>query len=99
MFCTYQPDNNWTTLNISKDMKWQKLSQSTVWSEKDKATLESNSITPNKTDMNLSRGHELGQTLGDGEGHRGPGGCSPWGHKGQTGQLNNNNETERVCPS
>ena len=26
-------------------------------------------------------GHELGQTLGDGEGHRSLACCSPWGHK------------------
>ena len=25
--------------------------------------------------------HELGQTLGDGEGQRGLACCSPWGHK------------------
>ena len=35
---------------------------------------------------------ELGQTLGDGEGHWGLACCSPWGHKllDITGQLNNN---------
>ena len=36
---------------------------------------------PNKTDMNLSRGHDLGKILGDGEGYTGLGGCSPWSHK------------------
>ena len=38
-------------------------------------------------------GHELGQTLGDGEGHRGLACCCPWGHKewDTTGWLNNNN--------
>ena len=38
-------------------------------------------------------GHELGQTLGDGEGQRGLVCCSPWGLKesDMTGQLNNNN--------
>ena len=37
-------------------------------------------------------GHELGQTLGDGEGQRGQVCCRPWGHKESdtTGQLNNN---------
>ena len=36
-------------------------------------------------------GHELGQTLGDGEGQRGLVCCSPWGCKGLdvTGRLNN----------
>ena len=35
-------------------------------------------------------GHELGQTLGDGEGQGGLACCSPWGHKelDTTGQLN-----------
>ena len=35
-------------------------------------------------------GHELGQTLGDGEGQGGLACCSPWGHKEseRTGQLN-----------
>ena len=38
-------------------------------------------------------GHELGQTLGDGEGQRGLACCSPWGLKesDMTGRLNNNN--------
>ena len=37
--------------------------------------------------------HELGQTLGDGEGQVGLGCCSPWGCKesDMTGQPNNNN--------
>ena len=36
--------------------------------------------------------HELGQTLGDGEGQGGLACCSPWGHKelDMTGRLNNN---------
>ena len=36
--------------------------------------------------------HELGRTLGDGEGQGGLVCCSPWGHKelDMTGQLNNN---------
>ena len=36
--------------------------------------------------------HELGQTLGDGEGQGGMACCSPWGHKelDTTGWLNNN---------
>ena len=36
--------------------------------------------------------HELGQTLGDGEGQGGLVCCSPWGQKGldMTGQLTNN---------
>ena len=40
-------------------------------------------------------GHELGQTLGDGEGQRGLACCSPWGHKesDMTGRLNNNSKT------
>ena len=35
-------------------------------------------------------GHELGQTLGDGEGQGGLVCCSPWGHKkpDTTGKLN-----------
>ena len=38
-------------------------------------------------------GHELGQTLEDGEGQGGLVCCSPWGYKesDMTGQLNNNN--------
>ena len=38
-------------------------------------------------------GHELGQTLGDGEGQGGLACCSPWGHKelDSTGQLADNN--------
>ena len=41
-------------------------------------------------------GHELGQTLGDGEGQRDLACCSPWGRKesDMTGQLNNNNMIE-----
>ena len=37
--------------------------------------------------------HELGQTLGDGEGQRGLVCFSPWGHKesDMTGRLNNQN--------
>ena len=40
-----------------------------------------------------SYGHELGQTLEDGEGQGGLVCCSPWGHKESdtTEQLNNNN--------
>ena len=36
-------------------------------------------------------GHELGQTIGDGEGQRGLACCSPWGRKesDMTGGLNN----------
>ena len=36
-------------------------------------------------------GHELGQTLGDGEGQRGLVCCRPWGRKelDMSGQLNN----------
>ena len=43
-----------------------------------------------------SYGHELGQTLEDGEGQGGLVCCSPWGHKesDMTGRLNNNNITE-----
>ena len=43
-------------------------------------------------------GHELGQTLGDGEGQGGPVCCSPWGHKesDMTERLNNNNESSWV---
>ena len=38
-------------------------------------------------------GHELGQTLGDGEGQGSLECCSPWGHKESdiTWRLNNNN--------
>ena len=44
--------------------------------------------------------HELGQTLGDGEGQRGLACCNPWGHKvwDKTGWLNNNLRTTCVCP-
>ena len=66
---------------MSKDVKRQKRPQSSVWGENDKATLESNSTMPSKTDMNLSRGHELGKIWGDGEGDTGLRGCSPQGHK------------------
>ena len=40
-------------------------------------------------------GHELGQTLGDGEGQRGLACCSPWGCKESdtTGRLNDNRST------
>ena len=48
-----------------------------------------------------SSGHELGQTLGDGEGQGGLACCSPWGHKESdtTGQLNNNNRNSPVKSS
>ena len=41
-------------------------------------------------------GHELGQTLEDGEGQRGMACCSPWGHKesDMARQLNNNNNNK-----
>ena len=41
-------------------------------------------------------GHELGKTLGDGEGQGGLACCSPWDHKelDTTGQLNNNHRNE-----
>ena len=45
-------------------------------------------------------GHELGQTLGDGEGQRGLECCSPWGHKESetTGQLNKNSfHIQKYC--
>ena len=40
-------------------------------------------------------GHELGQTLGDGEGQGGLACCHPWGHKklDTTGRLTNNRTT------
>ena len=40
--------------------------------------------------------HELGQTLGDGEGQGGLACCSPWGRKelDVTWQLNNNRHVE-----
>ena len=45
--------------------------------------------------------HELGQTLGDGEGQRGVVCCSPWGHKelDVTGRLSNNilSKCHSVC--
>ena len=43
-------------------------------------------------------GHELGQTLGDGEGHRSLACCSPWGHKESdtTRQLKNNNDSPKA---
>ena len=52
-------------------------------------------------------GHELGQTLGDGEGQGGLVCCSPWGHEelDMTGQLNNTNlnlsfcKNDHSCPS
>ena len=39
-------------------------------------------------------GHELGHTLGDGEGQRGLPCCRPWGHKesDMTWRLNSNNK-------
>ena len=41
----------------------------------------------------IFNGHELGETLGNGEGQGGQACCSPWGHKeaDMTRQLNNNN--------
>ena len=45
-------------------------------------------------------GHELGQTLGDGEGQRDLACCSPWGHKESdtTGQLNKNSfHIQKYC--
>ena len=41
--------------------------------------------------------HELGQTLGDGEGQGGLACCSPWGHKesDRTGQVKNNNRPSK----
>ena len=44
-------------------------------------------------------GHELGQTLGDGEGQGGLVCCSPWGGKesDMTGQLKNNRYLPNVC--
>ena len=43
-------------------------------------------------------GHELGQTLGDGEEQGGLACCSPWGHKesDKTGRLNNSNRNRNV---
>ena len=42
--------------------------------------------------------HQLGQTPEDGERQGGLACCSPWGHKelDMTGQLNNNNNREKV---
>ena len=42
----------------------------------------------------LMHGHELGQTLGDGEGQGGLESCCPWGHKESymTAWLNNSNK-------
>ena len=42
--------------------------------------------------------HELGQTLGDGEGQRGLMCCSPWGHEesDMIGQLNDNNNNRLI---
>ena len=44
-------------------------------------------------------GHELGQTLGDGEGQGGLACCSPWASKesDMTGQLNNIIYTIHFC--
>ena len=49
--------------------------------------------------LNLNNGHELGQTLGDGEGEGGLACCSPRSHKelDMTGPLNNNNNILCVC--
>ena len=47
-------------------------------------------------------GHELGQTLGDGEGQGGLACCSPWGCKesDRTWRLNNNNSSSNnILPS
>ena len=45
-------------------------------------------------------GHELGQTLGDGEGQGGLLCCSPRSckEKDMTGRMNSNNSWERVLP-
>ena len=42
--------------------------------------------------------HELGQTLGDGEGQKGLACCSPWVHKeaDTTGRMNNSNTFIRI---
>ena len=49
----------------------------------------------------LISGHELGQTLGHGEGQGGLACCSPWGltESDMTGQLNNNNKNSPVKSS
>ena len=39
-------------------------------------------------------GHELGQTLRDGEGQGGLAGCSPWGDRDVTWRLNNSKQDE-----
>ena len=46
------------------------------------------------------KGHDLGQTSGDGEGQGGLECCSPWGHKelDTTRWLNNNNDSAHKCP-
>ena len=43
-------------------------------------------------------GHELGRTLGDGDGQGGLACCSPWGHEESdlTWHLNSNNQLFRV---
>ena len=45
-----------------------------------------------------SNDHELGQTLGDGEGQGGLACCSPWDHKesDMTGHLNNSNNNPDI---
>ena len=58
------------------------------WGQKEKRTSEDEMTGWH----HWGNGHELGQTLGDGEGPTGPACCSPWGHKelDTTGWLNNN---------
>ena len=48
--------------------------------------------------LHRRKGHELGQTAGDGEGQGGLACCSPWGHKelDTTGCLNNNKNQSNV---
>ena len=46
-------------------------------------------------------GHELGQTLGDGEGQGGLACCSPWGREesDRTWRLNNSSSSNSILPS
>ena len=65
------------------------------WGHKEKTALEDETAEW----YHWCNGHELGQTLGAGEGQGRLACCSPWGHKesDMSGQLNNNNWFTLLC--
>ena len=81
---------SWSSSILVKWCKWQLIGKTQVsgkdWGQKEKDEMAGWNHQCN--------GHELGQTLGVGEGQGGLVNCSPWGLKesDMTGWLNNNNE-------